>query len=387
MHALFLTTVLPGNQRGGGEVVSQLFIEAIRAAGWSLTVLGYQRRGDPSALGPDVVAIGERTIETAAGRTAAMGWFAQALVRRLPYTSAKFRSRVYRTAVVEALMRESPDLVVIDHSQLAWILDEIRMEAPVAVVAHNVEADLYEAVAGEAQRLPARAVYSREARLVLSAERRLVRRAAQVWTLTESDARCLGGAVFAIPSRSLRRVTSSPPPTAAIRLLGSWTWKPNREGLEWFVAEVLERLPPGPPVQIAGRGAQWLTAHPRIELVGVVPNAAEFLAGARVIAVPSVRGGGVQVKTLDAIASGVPVVASPAALRGIGAVPASVQRADTAEHFARELTRLAVANPDPKVSDEAIAWSRVRYERFFADVAAALAAVPATRSADAARFA
>lgn len=352
-------------------MVTQLFVDAIRAAGWSATVLGYQRQGDPPATGPGAVAVGERIIETAAGRTAIAGWIARAFLHQLPYSCAKYRSPTYRDAFAAAIARIDPDLVIVDHAQIGWLLDEVTVAAPVVIISHNVEAALYADLARAARHAHARAAYRREANLMTRVEDHLRCRATRVWALTQADAVTLEARAFAVPGTSAGSLAVGAA-AVDVALLGTWSWKANREGLEWFAAEVLGRLPRDLSVHVAGKGAQWLVGRHGVEVLGMVPDAAEFLLGARVIAVPSVRGGGVQVKTLDAIATGVPVVASPAALRGIDAPPGSVHCAGSGHDFARELTRLATALPDERVRQDALSWSRRRHVRFFADVAAAL---------------
>jgi glycosyltransferase involved in cell wall biosynthesis len=84
------------------------------------------------------------------------------------------------------------------------------------------------------------------------------------------------------------------------------------------------------------------------------------MSRARVVAVPSVAGGGVQVKTLDAVACGVPVVATRVATRGLRDLPASVAVTDDGAMFAEQLARFAAA-PDPdRLREEAADWSRAR---------------------------
>jgi hypothetical protein len=86
------------------------------------------------------------------------------------------------------------------------------------------------------------------------------------------------------------------------------------------------------------------------------------MARARVVAVPSVAGGGVQVKTLDAVACGVPVVATPVATRGLRDLPSSVAVAEEGARFAEELARFAAASEHDRLREEAADWSRARRE-------------------------
>jgi glycosyltransferase involved in cell wall biosynthesis len=125
-------------------------------------------------------------------------------------------------------------------------------------------------------------------------------------------------------------------------------------------------------VEIAGRGGDFAAdRRPNVRYRGFVADAMEFLAGARAVAVPSVGGSGVQVKTLDAIASGNPVVSTAVGVRGLGTVPRSVRVEDDPAEFAAALREALRAESAP---DDALEWARVRRERFAADVAEAVEA-------------
>ena len=119
--------------------------------------------------------------------------------------------------------------------------------------------------------------------------------------------------------------------------------------------------------------ANGSTAHiDGLRYRGFVVNATEFLASARVVAVPSVGGSGVQVKTLDAIATGARVVATRAAVRGLGELPASVHVAADAREFAAAVASAAADPASLEVNEDALRWARDRSERFATEVAAAL---------------
>lgn len=373
MTVLFLTTILPGDRRTGSEVASAAFVEAMRAAGRRVVVLGYRRLGTDPPRHADDVAAADRRIETRGAGVRALGWMAGAFARRIPYSVAKYRSRAYRGAV-DQLLGEGPDAVVLDHAQMAWALPPGGPGRPWAYIAHNVEHDLYRA-AGERGRGPLALVNRREARRIEAVERALAAAATRVWALSEADARGLESLGAPAP----RRFDLAPAEVGEtggdveahhdVGLLGTWTWEANAAGLRWFLDEVWRRLPGSVGVAVAGAGAPELPDG--VTRAGVVPDARAFLRAARVVAIPSVAGSGVQVKTLDAIAAGVPVVATSLALRGIPDPPATVRVADGAEAFARALVE-ALAGPADGAEAAARAWAAERRARFEADVAAAL---------------
>jgi hypothetical protein len=262
-------------------------------------------------------------------------------------------------------------VVIVDHAQAHSALPSAgELGAPLIFIAHNAESDSYTRLAAAARRWTARWVNRREARLIRGVETQLARRATQVWALSDDDADYFRSIAPGADVRTLEVASAVAEPVAAglpacdVALIGTWTWRANASGLEWFSDEVVPHLPPELTIEVAGAGAEWLQGrHPNVTVKGVVPDAQRFLSKARAIAVPAVAGGGVQVKVLDAIASGVPVVATSVAVRGLADVPASVAVADTGAAFADSLRRFVFDTDHGSARRDALAWSRARRER------------------------
>lgn len=375
MRILFLTTVLPSGRGGGGEIVSQGVVEALRAGGHDVAVVGYSRPGRAARAAPGELSVGERPIETSAAGMRAPLWMARALSRAAPYSVAKYVSRGYLRAVRDALGAR-PSAVVADHAQVHFALAGARNLPPLVFVAHNAEAEVYGGLAKSARTPWSRWANAREASLIGRAETELAGRAGQTWVLTSDDAAYFQRAAPAADVRTLAVASALAPPGRAqprcdVALIGNWTWSANARGLEWFAREVLPLLPADMTVEVAGAGAGWLDGRDaRVTVRGVVPDAAELMAGAGVVAVPSVTGGGVQVKTLDALAIGAPVVATETAVRGLADLPSSVAVANEPDRFAAALRRLAPAPDRERLRDASLAWSRDRRQGFDTCVAA-----------------
>jgi polysaccharide biosynthesis protein PslH len=380
MKILFLTTVLPRKRRMGSEVASQCFIDALKAAGYNVTVMGYQRSDDIFALLASEVTIGQRCIETRKAKLNVFVWLLLGFLKDLPYSAAKYYSRDYVRVLKQALTTEQYDRVIIDHPQLAWLEKYIPDQSQLLTISHNIEHQLYLDIAKRAKNILERWIYEREARLVCKLEHRLAAIAQQVWTLTENDAQYF----MHYPHKAYVRPFDLPPGLASapvspstksfdIGIIGSWEWKPNLEGLEWFLEEVYPYLPQQLSIHIAGRGAEGLTdKYPNIQYHGFVPNAQGFMAQARVVAVPTLTGGGIQIKTLDAIASGSLIVGTTIALRGIVDPPATVQVANHAEEFARCLIAASQAKANTSDTKQTIEWFEQRKHKFLADIQQAM---------------
>jgi polysaccharide biosynthesis protein PslH len=358
VRILFATTVLPADRRSGGEAVSQAVVVALRAAGHDVAVLGYARPGDEPRA--DEACAGRRPIETSSARLRAVAWMARALVTGDPYTSAKYRSRSYRRLGGE--LATGADVVIVDHAQAYAALGGV--DKPLVAIAHNAEARLYAELAKHGRM---RWINARESRLIGQLEAAVFQRATQVWTLTPADA------AYARELSARAQVRALEVPSAVrpaerpaeydVALIGRWSWRPNAQGLAWFYDRVMPHMPADLAVHVAGAAA---AEHAGVTVCGVVPDANDFLSRARVVAVPATAGSGVQVKTLDAIAAGLPVVATKRAVRGLGDLPESVSVTDDPATFASELQRLATQRE--RLRPAGIAWSQDRARRFQASV-------------------
>lgn len=347
MQVLFLTTIIPTRQRIGSEVASQCFIDGLRQSGHQVSVVGYMRENDTFEPELQDLVVGKRYIETQeAGMFRAIAWFCLSLLLNLPYSAAKYYSRAYYKAVKALLKAHQYDVILIDHPQLGWLKPLIRTKARLVIVTHNIEHEIYSNNTKTSQNWLERWIYARESRLIKSLEDKLATTAREVWTLTVHDSnyfRSLSGIkrvrAFTLPP-GLATPTEHPVQKEFdIGLIGSWTWKANQEGLQWFLQQVYPRLSKPVSIRVAGRGADWLVDHyPGIDYCGFVPDAQEFMAKARIVAIPTLRGSGIQIKTLDAIASGSVIVATPIALRGISDLPITVQIAEQADEFAAQLS-------------------------------------------------
>jgi glycosyl transferase family 1 len=375
MTILFLTTVLPGGRRTGSEVASQAFVDALRAAGHRVVVVGYRRAGGPAPTHADDIAVGERPIETRTAGLRPAWWWGRGLARGLPYSAAKYVSRRYGATASRLVDSLRPGLVIVDHAQVAWAISDGPAPRPYVYLAHNVEHELY-AEQAAARTGAQRRVYARESRRVADIELALAGAARQVWALTREDAAVLGppdrARAFDLPAGGLPEL-QVPDAEVDVALLGTWTWSANAGGLDWFLDVVVPQLPTELSVEVAGTGSERARGrHDAVTARGPVDEVGAFLRRARVVAVPSQAGAGVQVKSLDAIASGRRVVATTVAMRGISAPPRSVSIADAPGDFAAALVQATTDYDDDALAPAVRGWLERRRAAFDDAVAAAV---------------
>ncbi len=386
MKILYLTTVLPSQRRTGGEIASQCFIDTLQQLGNEVLVIGYQRKDSILKKKQNEIAVSQRYIETDRAKFYPFFWIFLSLFKNLPYSSEKYYSHAYIKKIKLVLSRKNCDLVIIDHAQLCWLTPLITEKIQVIFIAHNIEHEIYLEHLKHTRNYLLRKVYEREAELIKKMENNLAKTAKQIWTLTPHDHKYFSSLnqatkVFSLPPSSNVSSTKSVNKTCDVGMIGNWTWKANASGLEWFFQAVYPYLPPDLSIQIAGLGAEDLQGkYSNVKYCGFVPDAQAFMTEAKIIAIPSIAGGGIQIKTLDAIANGSLIVATPVALRGISEHPSFVKVAETPEEFAHSVVELLASNTASNFCEEALAklrqerltWLQNRREQFLKDIASAL---------------
>lgn len=349
MHLLFATSIVPdGALSSGYEIANQAIIDALRRSGVRVTVLGFGWPGKAPSEPESTILLGSVDVRTdAAPLQRKLAWLASAVSSGLTFASAKLRI-VSEETVRQAIKAAGPvDGYVLNSVQMAAAFEPVFQDKPSIFVAHNVEFRSAAENARAADGAFQRALFRREARLLEIIEKRLCRNARFVFTLAEEDRAALGVDADS-RSAALPLVTRSAPPAMAgsrriecdAALIGTWTWEPNRIGLDWFLDKVVRHLRQDFRIHIAGSAPSGMaSAHPGVKFVGRVPNAIDFVRSAAVIPLVSTSGSGVQLKTIETFELGLPSVATAHSLRGIAHKPENCVVTDDPAAFAKALER------------------------------------------------
>jgi glycosyltransferase involved in cell wall biosynthesis len=204
-------------------------------------------------------------------------------------------------------------------------------------------------------------------------ERRVLESASESWMVSRRDidaARRLApdAALRYVPNvvdvTSIRPVTELAPEPRAI-FVGDFTYRPNRDGLAFMVDDVLPRLweqLPEARLSIVGKGLTGVDlGDERAEALGFVDDLAAEYARARAGVVPLLAGGGSPLKFVEALAYGLPVVATSVAAAGLDADPGEhFVQADGAEAFAAALATV-LRGGDPALGARARRLAEERY--------------------------
>lgn len=350
MHFVFISSLVPvASPASGYDIANRVIVDAIRLIGHRVSVLGFLQPGHQAARPDHTRVLGDLEVTNArVGKLQKALWLKDAFFHGEPVSVAKMHA-VTPADIRTTLAGFGPiDGLILNSVQLPGAFLDVFEAWPCSFVAHNVEARSAADNAANAGNWFTRFLFSRDARLLATLESQLCRTSSHVFTLAEAD-RLELGVGQGDRSTALPLVTSVTPPEGPVArapiydagMIGSWTWAANRAGLDWFLAEIVPRLPSDFSIAIAGGlGASPPPAPANVTFLGRVADARDFVRSCRVIPLISRTGTGVQLKTIETFEMGLPSVATENALRGISAPPANCTVADDANGFAAALAEM-----------------------------------------------
>jgi glycosyltransferase involved in cell wall biosynthesis len=225
--------------------------------------------------------------------------------------------------MAHALDPAGNERVIADGPTAGAALWSLAQRRPVIYNAYNIES-------GFRHELRPRGIGNAiERRTLRSFERKLLARASESWMVSEADIRA--GRELR-PSARLRYVpnvvdTTAISPVDAIThepraiFVGSFDYPPNRNGLHFLLEDVFPRVwaeLPQARLAVVGAGlAQPASTDPRVETMGFVEDLRDAYERARCVVVPLLQSGGTPLKLIEALAHGLPVVATPRAAAGL----------------------------------------------------------------------
>jgi len=258
----------------------------------------------------------------------------------LPAKAFFTRSKEFRRRLRVALAKRGPDLVIVNGSDLLWVLSELPEAVPVVVVAQNIEQELY---ARQIARSRFASLLDSDLQKLRAYEWSGMKKAGRVIFLSDEDrafAMKACGGIDAVVTPPIFDYEPAPRVESVngrlrVGMFADFTWWPNRVSLEWFLKDVWESTSGNLELHLMGygsdgaaRGVQRVISH------GFVHNQRDAFAMCDLMIAPIVEGAGVKVKVAEALFNRLPIVATTFATRGLPPIATSCVRiCDTADEW------------------------------------------------------
>ena len=399
MRILFLTFQFPYPPVNGASIKSLSLIDYLRRD-HDVRVVSL-RRGALSAAQQEWAGGlgGVQTVELDKPRNA---WsLLSSYAARVPLRIERNRSSEMAQLVEDQISAFQPEGLFVDGLSMAQYVPE-GFEGMRLLHEHNAEYVIWQRQS-EIETGPRRWVASLEAIRLRRYEASAIRTFDVVFAVSEDDRLTLldlgadPGCVLVLPNLPDRALLDMPAPAfektePIVLYFGTLSWQPNIESLERILTslfpEVRRRVPEARLV-VAGVGAsqglrERVAATDSAEFRGEVDDPESLYRVARVLVDATRSGGGTRLKVLNALARGIPVVASTLAAQGLDVVSGEhllVVDGDDEMVGAIELI-LRDANRWQTLSENGRALVRGRYlaEMAYRPLAEALARVSARTS-------
>lgn len=250
--------------------------------------------------------------------------------RLLAYTTARLagvpegfaRGASSELATAAARLASAPDRgrVIADGPIAAAALERLARRRPVIYNAHNLESSFR-------HELTARG--ARERKTMRSFERRVLADFEESWMVSRAD---MEAARELCPDARLRYVPNVVDVAAIVPVrpameerrtlfVASFAYEPNRRGLRFLLDEVFPLVwaeLPDARLTLVGTGLeQPPSSDPRVETLGFVDDLGAVYARASCAVVPLLQGGGTPLKLIEALAYGLPTIATARAAAGL----------------------------------------------------------------------
>lgn len=314
----------------------------------AITLLSFATPSDPP---PDELAPYCQRIETVpwqGGQAARQ--MALAPLRGEPLQIGYYRARAMHARLAELVTQEHFDLVQTTLARMApYTLGWTHCPSVLDLI-DSLSLNMQRRA--QRERPPLRAVFRWEARQMRRWEQHICRGHDIAVVVTEAERGAIAADNLAVVPVGVDIDTLQPgPPTRdpAIIFSGNMSYAPNHDAAMFLLDEILDRVATHvPAVRCAIVGTQpkgsllrLASTRPNVQVTGYVDDLASWLRRSAVAVCPLRIGSGMQFKVIEALACGIPVVATTHAARPLGA---SHERellvADDADSFAAQVVRL-----------------------------------------------
>lgn len=257
--------------------------------------------------------------------------------------------------LLENVLRENVfDIVQFEGLFVVPYLDIVKGNSSAKIIyrAHNIEFDVWERVAMIERFTPRRKYLQFLARRLKVYETEQINRFHYVFAISEQDRQSIlrfgcsvGIEVFPVALDFDRYITGDSKNTfPTLFHLGAMDWRPNKEGLEWFLDEIwpdIEPLNSELRFYIAGKNMQrefFDYDSENLVVEGEVFDAIEFINSKDIMIVPLLSGSGMRVKIIEGMAMKKCIIATSMAAEGIRCNPGKdILIANTADEFYRSI--------------------------------------------------
>lgn len=301
----------------------------------------------------------------------------RSFISPLPVAVSRWSSSLLMAEARRLMAANSYDLCVCDFLAVA---ENVPDWERTVLFQHNVETSIWERHQQHAPSVLHRWYFGLQARRMRDYESLICRRAHHVIAVSDLDAVAFReqfgiSHVSSVPTGVdldfFAQTADSPRIPHDLVFVGSMDWRPNLDGMEWFLEEIwpiVRQHRPETTLAIVGRQppaafAARARSTPGVTVTGTVPDVRPYLWGSRMSIVPLRIGGGTRLKIYESMGASVPVVSTTIGAEGLHLTPGiHYANADDATGFATQcLNLLSAQSGAPDIAANALSFVTERF--------------------------
>jgi polysaccharide biosynthesis protein PslH len=336
MRVLLLTITSPIPANNGVKMRTSSILNALAAEGHEVVLVTFADQSESNGRHPELSKICKRVISVPhalKSLSSSRDYVGRAkqLISGLPYGVGGLRSVEMATQLAQLLGPRTVDVILCEQTDLL-VNTPAPLPLPLIVDFHNVDYLILERYL-RFERNPAKRLYARlESQKLREWERRACQLATVAMACSEHDRVILQQMRTDLPISVVPNVVDINEyhpgdnwNVPKILFQGGMDWYPNRDAVEFFVAEILPLIRnqiPDARFVVAGRNPpeefrRRLCQVPGVEFTGTVPDMRVEIASAAVCVVPLRIGSGTRLKILEAAAMAKPIVSTHLGAEGL----------------------------------------------------------------------
>lgn len=263
-------------------------------------------------------------------------------------------------------VKTTPDVILLEGIHTGWFLDMVRNRwpgIPVVMRESNVEYLLLRRNAENTSNPAIAFFYRLQSAIMKSFESRILQKVDAMTTISPADRQKLKPLASGTPIKTIEAggpiindVSNTRDVTKMIAI-SNWLWKPNYDGLKWFLDQVwpeVYRRNPELVFFIIGDGLsnKFKSDYEseNVVLKGFVKDLEPYLNSAGFQVAPLFSGSGMKLKVLNALSHGLPIITTSIGAEGINMTSGvHYMNADNRDQFENAIDYL-VNNPESRES-------------------------------------
>ncbi|PNE05756.1 glycosyltransferase family 4 protein [Priestia megaterium] len=289
------------------------------------------------------------------------------IYQKEPFNMKKYINIDMERAIKHILEKNKIDIVYIDHLHMAYyakFINELNSDVKFVLRQHNVESTIFERAVKEENNFAKKMYLKLQHKKLYKYESEIVSLFEKIYTITEEDKKRLYSMnskveITNLPagvdvSKYFPMENENETDYPTLVFLGTMSWLPNINGIEWFLDEVFPgvlKVHPNTKLYIVGKNPpEKIYRYQKqyaenIVITGYVEDERDYVVLADAFIVPLRIGGGMRIKILNALAMRKPVVTTTIGVEGINLGDNSLLVADSSEEFLNATLKLIQDKP------------------------------------------